>query len=125
MDVESVKNIEITDELLKEYSEFEDLEEALKTKNDSCGKLTNLSVFMEILPRMIKKDPHVLKEKLVICQIDDAPSNFGIPVEFFFFTDLTDWEHFSSISASKEELALNLMRDLGLKQYQSGNALRK
>lgn len=125
VDVESVKNIEITDELLKEYSEFEDLEEVLKTKKDSCGKLTNLSVFMEILPRMIKKDPHVLKEKLVICQIDDAPSNFGIPVEFFFFTDLTDWEHFSSISASKEELALNLMRDLGLKQYQSGNALRK
>ena len=125
VDVNSIKEIELSKELLSRFSEFDDLEEALKEKKESVGKLTNLSVFMEVLPRMIKKDPHVLKNKLVICQINCNPTTLGIPVEFFFFTDLADWENFSRISASKEELALSLMKDLELNPLQSKTEVRK
>ncbi|MCR5804755.1 MAG: mechanosensitive ion channel family protein [Clostridia bacterium] len=119
LDIDSIKPCEDVSSVLKKYEEFSDLKEALDKRSEKTGELTNLSVFLELLPRIIKKDPNVVQDKLVICQVNDTKSTTGVPVEFFFFTDLTDWEHYSMISSSKAELALALAKELGLKPYQS------
>ena len=119
LDIDSIRPCEDVGSVLKKYEEFSDLKEALDKRSKKTGELTNLSVFMELLPRIIKKDNNVVQDKLAICQINDSKSTTGVPVEFFFFTDLTDWEHYSMISSSKTELALALAKELGLKPYQS------
>lgn len=119
LDIDSIRPCEDVGSVLKKYEEFSDLKEALDKRSKKTGELTNLSVFMELLPRIIKKDHNVVQDKLAICQINDSKSTTGVPVEFFFFTDLTDWEHYSMISSSKTELALALAKELGLKPYQS------
>lgn len=119
IDIDSLKPCEDVEQIIKKYSEFTDLKEALELRKEKTGELTNLSVFMELLPRMIKKDKNVVQDRLSVCQLNDSKSTTGVPVEFFFFTDLTDWEHYSMISSSKTELALALAKELGLKPYQS------
>ena len=119
LDIDSVRPCEDVSSIIKKYEEFSDLKEALDKRSEKTGELTNLSVFMELLPRIIRKDSNVVQDRLTICQINDSKSTTGVPVEFFFFTDLTDWEHYSMISSSKTELALALAKELGLKPYQS------
>lgn len=121
VDVNSVKTLSSDDisKVIKEYKEFEDLKTVFDERKEKSGDLTNLGVFMEILPRMIKKDENVRKDKLVICQINEAKCTTGVPVEYFFFTDLTDWGKYSKISAEKSELALNLLKEFDLRPFQS------
>lgn len=119
LDIDSVRPMDDVSAVLKKYEEFSDLKEALDNRTEKTGELTNLGVFLELLPRIIKKDKNVVSDRLAICQINDSKSTTGVPVEFFFFTDLTDWEHYSMISSSKTELALALAKELGLKPYQS------
>jgi len=118
-DINSVKKIDDISPLLEKYGEFEGLKEALEDREKRSGCLTNLGVFTELLPRLIGKDSNVLKDRLSVCQINDTKGTAGIPVEFFFFTDLTDWEHYSMIASVKTELAFNLAEELGLKPFQS------
>lgn len=118
-DINSVKKIDDISPLLEKYGEFEGLKEALEDREKRSGCLTNLGVFTELLPRLIGKDSNVLKDRLSVCQINDTKGAAGIPVEFFFFTDLTDWEHYSMIASAKTELAFNLAEELGLKPFQS------
>ena len=121
VDVHSVKNLSSKDlaPILKEYSEFEDLKSVFDERKEKSGDLTNLGVFMELLPRLIKKDENVRKDKLIICQINETKCTTGIPVEYFFFTDQTDWGNYSKISAEKSELALKLLKELDLRPFQS------
>ena len=73
---------------------------------------------MEIIVVM-KKEDNILKDKLIICQISDKMTGAGIPLEFMAFTDLTDWESYSKISALMLEKALLLSKETDLRIYQS------
>ena len=86
---------------------------------DLGSDVTNLIAYTEMLKAELKKEEKILKDRLIICQISDKMTGAGIPLEFMAFTDLTDWDSYSRISALMLEKALLLSKETDLKIYQS------
>lgn len=119
LDVRTVKpiNTKDLDSVLNKY-DLSYMAEELKASTVTSGELTNLTVFRSLLPKLIKKDDKVCKDRLIVCQVSSENSSKGIPVEFIFFTKETEWEPYSAVSASKLDLALSLANELNLKMFQ-------
>lgn len=119
LDVKTIKNLEKkeVETILNKYN-IEGLREAIENDEANSGSVTNLVLFRELLVRKLKEDSRVCKDRLIVCQISGESSSKGLPVEFIFFTNQTDWVPYSSVSANKLDLAINLATELGLKLFQ-------
>lgn len=119
IDIKTVKPLNDTQvkTIVKKYN-YEGLEEALTKAQKASGSVTNLVVFRELLVRKIKEDDRVCSDRLIVCQVGSENSSKGIPVEFIFFTNQTDWVDYSEVSASKMDLALYIANELDLKMFQ-------
>ena len=53
------------------------------------------------------------------------PTNYGLPIELYFFTTITDWESFENFNSEIMEFAFASLEIFGLKPFQSpsGNDL--
>lgn len=55
------------------------------------------------------------------------PTNYGLPIELYFFTTITDWESFENFNSEILEFAFSSLKTFGLRPFQSpsGNDLTK
>lgn len=125
IDINSIKKVENND-----IARFRKL--TTLTEKDTEGKeFSNLFYYREYLKKhyenLCKKNPKLetTHHQMMIKTLE--PTNYGLPIELYFFTTITDWESFEDFNSEIMEFAFSSMEIFGLKPFQSpsGNDLSK
>lgn len=97
-----------------------------KGVEDSYSKrrLTNIGLFRRYISEYLKRHPRVHKE--YTCMVRQLqPTNTGLPLELYFFTDTTAWEEYEDIQSDIFDHLLAVIEVFDLKVFQevNGNSL--
>lgn len=97
-----------------------------KGVEDSYSKrrLTNIGLFRRYISENLKRHPRVHKE--YTCMVRQLqPTNTGLPLELYFFTDTTAWEEYEDIQSDIFDHLLAVIGVFDLKVFQevNGNSL--
>lgn len=97
-----------------------------KGVEDSYSKrrLTNIGLFRRYISEYLKRHPRVHKE--YTCMVRQLqPTNTGLPLELYFFTDTTAWEEYEDIQSDIFDHLLAVIGVFDLKVFQevNGNSL--
>ena len=90
----------------------------------------NISLFRKYLTRYLMEHPDVIKshsEPSVIVMVRELqPTPQGLPVELYFFTEITSWLPFEQLQADIFDYVYACVKEFGLRIYQapSGEDLR-
>ena len=123
IDINSIKKVESN-----EITRFKKLT-SLTDKDTEEKEFSNLFYYREYLKkhyeRFCKKNPKLetTHHQMMIKTLE--PTNFGLPIELYFFTTITDWESFENFNSEIMEFAFASLEIFGLKPFQSpsGNDL--
>ncbi|MEG1587556.1 MAG: mechanosensitive ion channel [Bacteroidales bacterium] len=106
------------DPLIQQYLTQEgltSLEQDIKT--DHKALQTNLGLFRVWVTLMLKEDEKVSNEPYLIIQ--DLPSDgAGLPLQFIFFINTTDWNLYEKIQSRIYEQMMSVLPEFGLRQFQ-------
>ena len=124
-----------TPDMLEKFSKISYLtdyidkkEKELHLYNDTHGidesilvngrRQTNLGVFREYLVRYLKNHPRINKN--MTCMVRHLqPTEKGIPVELYFFSDTTEWIPYEGIQADVFDHILAIIPEFGLSTFQN------
>ena len=112
-------------------AEFDDLI-AQKTAHNIEGKLTpeeltsgtvetNLGLFRAYADMYLRRHPLIRKDMLIMVRTL-APTEAGLPVQFYCFTTTTDWSEYEGIQSEIMEHFATMMPRFGLYPFQSSGA---
>jgi len=88
------------------------------TANVNLRRLTNFGTFRAYLRNYLKNHPRIRKDMtLMVRQLQ--PSESGIPIEIYCFTETTDWSEYEGIQADIFDHILAQCGDFGLRVFQS------
>lgn len=90
----------------------------------SKRRLTNIGLFRRYISEYLKRHPRVHKE--YTCMVRQLqPTNTGLPLELYFFTDTTAWEEYEDIQSDIFDHLLAVIGVFDLKVFQevNGNSL--
>ncbi|GAC14030.1 mechanosensitive ion channel family protein [Aliiglaciecola lipolytica] len=113
-------------DLLQEYlsTSLPAIEEENKAKRTDLTmtlngrRLTNLGTFRRYLLTMLKSHPYIHQNMtLLVRQL--SPSNEGIPIEIYAFTNTTKWDKYEDIQSDIFDHILAVLPEFGLKAHES------
>ena len=81
------------------------------------GKI-NLTLYRDYIQKYIKSRPYVLAERTVLARHLDPSAN-GLPLEFYFFLNVTEFIQYESLCAECLEYCIATLPDFGLRVFQS------
>lgn len=97
-------------------SEAENLPAAASSA--SAANIPNITVFRHWLEEFLPAQPHVRTDmRLMVRQLQ--PESNGLPLEVFFFVDITEWTDFERIQADITDAILAAIPRFGLRLHQS------
>lgn len=85
-----------TEEMLERFSKNPSLKEYMDNKKKDNGQLTNLGVFRAYLIEYLKNHPK-LNKKMTMMVRQLQPTEKGLPIELYVFTDGTAWVNYEMI----------------------------
>ena len=94
----------------KKYLTPEEAEEAQ-------GKV-NLTLFRDYIQKYLKSRPYVIAQKTVLARHLD-PTAYGLPLELYFFLNITDFIKYESLCAECLEYCIATLPDFGLRVFQN------
>ena len=107
-----------SDPLIQRYLSKEglaSLEQDIKT--DRKALQTNLGLFRVWVTLMLQEDEKVSNEPYLIIQ--DLPSDgAGLPLQFIFFINTTDWDLYEKIQSRIYEQMMSVLPEFNLRQFQ-------
>jgi miniconductance mechanosensitive channel len=137
IDVNSVKFC--TPEMISKFENFDLISSYIKNNNNEIIKsnknktlkanmrgLTNIGVFRIYLIEYLKKNNNIRQDlTLLVRQLPS--SEFGIPLEIYFFSKEINWAAYEKIQSDVFDFVFAIINDFDLKvfQYPSGNDLKK
>ena len=83
------------------------------------GDVTNLTKYRTDLMEALKSDPNILDKTTLQCKTSGSPSGAGIPLDVYFYCDVTDYDEYCEFVTLKYEKAISSLGKYGLKPYQS------
>ena len=90
-------------------------------KEENTGEMkekVNLTLFREYAEQYIKQLPYVNKEVLILVrQLDPTPN--GLPIEFYYFSTITEFKEYETLTAGCLEHLIASIPYFGLSIYQS------
>lgn len=117
IDVNSVrflKDVEIEELLQKNLIE--------KDKLSQLSHEVNLSAFSRHIENYLMKSPHVHQESLIMVrQLQPTPE--GIPLELYFFTNVTEWKKYEHIQADIFNYVYACAREFHLSIFQAPSGM--
>lgn len=133
IDINSVKFC--TPEMLERFEKIEYIKEYLMKKTSELEKynkenqadfsspvngrrLTNLGTFRAYLKAYLKNHPKVHSGFTVLVR-QLAPSEHGLPIELYFFTNTTEWEEYENIQADIFDHIFAVISEFDLRIYQT------
>lgn len=96
------------------------------TEKDHIGlHQTNLGIFRAYLQRYLEREVPINKQMMVMVR-QLQPTETGLPMELYFFTDTVDWIKYEGIQADVFDHVLAVIPQFDLRVFQnpSGNDLR-
>jgi miniconductance mechanosensitive channel len=115
----------LDDEWLQKMKNIELIREYIEEKISENAKLTNIGTFRMYMQKYIEKNDHVRQDMTrMVRQL--TPTEKGVPIEIYAFTDTTAWEEYEKIQADIFDHVLAVTEEFGLKTFQdlSGNDLK-
>ncbi len=118
---------------LKQY--LPDIEARISADNEKVDdidnpvngrRITNLGTFRAYLREFVSHHDKVHKGMTILVR-QLAPSQTGVPIELYIFTNDTNWNHYEDIQADIFDHIFAILPQFGLKVYQapSGNDVRQ
>lgn len=86
--------------------------------NDDTYSLTNLDLFMRCLNRYLQSH-HKVNHKMLVLVRQLQPSQWGLPIELYFFSADTRWVNYEQLQAEVISHVVALAPFFGLKIYQA------
>ena len=112
-------------ELLKNYitnkeKEIEQYNQNIKNKNLRANgrKMTNLGTFRTYIINYLQNNPNIRKDMTILVR-QLAPSEKGIPIQIYAFTNTTDWIKYESIQSDIFDHLIAILPDFNLKIFQN------
>ena len=115
IDVNTVRFL--TEEELAKYSTEEWFE-----GYPSSGKVVNLHLFRYYIEKYLMSQPKVKNDMLLMVR-QLQPSNYGVPVELYFFATETTWKNYEYIQSEIFDHVYAVAHDFDLKIFQSPTGL--
>lgn len=105
---------------------IEETEEVIALENQQAGEgvhfglhgQTNIGVFRNYLLHYLKNHPHVHKEMTCMVRLLQ-PSERGIPMELYFFTNTVVWAAYENIQSDVFDHVLAILPTFGLQVFQN------
>jgi miniconductance mechanosensitive channel len=107
-----------TEEMLERFSKNPSLKEYMDNKKKDNGQLTNLGVFRAYLIEYLKNHPK-LNKKMTMMVRQLQPTEKGLPIELYVFTDGTAWVNYEMIQWDIFEHIFAVLHEFDLRVYQS------
>ena len=107
----------LTEEELAKYSTEEWFE-----GYPSSGKVVNLHLFRYYIEKYLMSHPKVKNDMLLMVR-QLQPSNYGVPVELYFFATETTWKNYEYIQSEIFDHVYAVAHDFDLKIFQSPTGL--
>ena len=115
IDVNTVRFL--TEEELSKYSKEEWFE-----GYPSTGKVVNLHLFRYYIEKYLLSHPKVKNDMLLMVR-QLQPSNYGVPVELYFFATETAWKGYEYVQSEVFDHVYAVAHDFDLKIFQSPTGL--
>ena len=112
---------DIEAQINQENEQIEDIENPVNGR-----RLTNLGTFRAYLREFVSHHDKVHKGMTILVR-QLAPTQTGVPIELYIFTNDTNWNHYEDIQADIFDHIFAILPQFGLKVYQapSGNDVRQ
>lgn len=88
----------------------------------SSGKVVNLHLFRYYIEKYLMSHPKVKNDMLLMVR-QLQPSNYGVPVELYFFATETTWKNYEYIQSEIFDHVYAVAHDFDLKIFQSPTGL--
>lgn len=92
----------------------DDLEELVNGR-----RLTNIGTFRAYCVAYLKNHPKVHQKGMTLLVRQLAPSDKGVPIELYFFTNDTAWVNYEDIQGDLFDHLLSILPEFGLSPYQA------
>ena len=110
-----------TEEMLEKFKKFQYLQEFLNSYNSEHvdeKRLTNIDVFRAYLVGYLKNHPK-LNKKMTQMVRQRQPTEFGLPLEIYVFSDGTKWADYEVIQSEIFSYVIAIIPEFDLRVYQS------
>lgn len=110
-----------TEEMLEKFKKFPYLQEFLNSYNNEHvdeKRLTNIDVFRAYLVGYLKNHPK-LNKKMTQMVRQRQPTEFGLPLEIYVFSDGTKWADYEVIQSEIFSYVIAIIPEFDLRVYQS------
>ena len=94
----------------------------LMEKIESTDKLTNVQLYRTYIERYLRSHP-IVNTKLDLIISQKEPTEFGLPIEVYFFLTDKVWDEFERIQSDIFDHLLVTVKEFDLKLYQLDNRL--
>lgn len=102
----------------KELSSFNKDSGADKTSLVNGRRLTNVGTFRAYIEAYLRAHPHISSDlTLLVRQLQ--PTEYGLPIEIYVFTNITDWLQYEAIMADIFDHILASAKEFDLRIYQN------
>ncbi|MDO5035781.1 MAG: mechanosensitive ion channel [Porphyromonas sp.] len=118
--------------ILRDY--IEDASKEIEVDNETRGlkesitrrRLTNVGVFRKYVVKYLQNNPYVHQDYTLLVR-QRQPSELGLPIELYFFTNTTVWSDYESIQSDVFDHLLAVIDyfDLSVFQAVNGNDVQK
>ena len=85
---------------------------------------TNVQLYRVYIERYLRSHP-IVNTNLDLIISQKEPTEFGLPIEVYFFLTNKDWNEFEQIQSDIFDHLLVMVKEFGLKLYQLDNPLPK
>lgn len=118
--LEKFKKVKYLNEYITKTQEKISIVNQKDDESIQYGKLaqTNLGIFRVYLNLYLKNHPHVHHDMIYMVR-QLQPTEQGIPLELYFFTDTTAWLEYESIQADVFDHVLSILPTFDLQIYQN------
>jgi len=116
---------EYIDQKLKEINEYNEKNQIDKSVKVNGRGLTNIGTFRAYVINYLKNHPGINQDMtLIVRQL--APSETGLPLEIYAFTNDTKWDYYESVQADIFDHLFAVAPEFGLRVFQnpSGHDLK-
>ncbi len=95
-------------------------------KSEEERKVANLTLFREWLEEWLRNHPAIHKDMIILVR-QLQPTQIGVPLELYFFSNDTSWVVYEHLQAEIFEYIFALLPEFGLRAFQSpsGNDIAK
>lgn len=107
--------IEQTEQMLRSYNEERGIDNSILVNG---RRQTNLGVFRAYLTAYLRSLPAV-NQSLTVMVRQLQPTEYGLPMELYFFSSLKDWVSYEKVQADVFDHVLAIVPEFGLRVFQS------